>query len=158
MTTAGLATPAMCFTTSQRDSSVAAACTSSSRSSRHGADAASKSMPCRARLLKLLNESSEVDPLASPTCRVPRQILRFISQALVIDQILAHHHSPRPRSACAAVPPRRHRGPRRSRVIPNDRRPNGPRGAPARRTARRRPLAAAAREARDRGLHLTHFD
>lgn len=55
------------------------------------------------------------------------------------------------RSACAAVPPRRHRCPGRSRVTPKNRSPNGPWGAPARRRARRRPLAAA-REARDRAL------
>ena len=50
---------------------------------------------------------------------------------------------PRGRSARAAVPPRRHLGPRRPRVTRPDRRHNGPRGIPAWSRSRRSPLAGA---------------
>ena len=46
-------------------------------------------------------------------------------------------------SACAAVPPRRHRSPSRPRVTHPDRRLNDPRGAPARWQMRRLPLSGA---------------
>ena len=38
----------------------------------------------------LLQQILEVDPLASPTCRGPMRIVARITQASVIDQILAH--------------------------------------------------------------------
>lgn len=98
------------------------------------------------RWAALLQQIFEVDPLACPTCHGTLRIVAFITQASVIDQILAHlraratrepnagprsppsmrapasrgaSRAPRPplesdpgprgRSACAAVPPRRHR-------------------------------------------------
>ena len=47
--------------------------------------------------------------------------------------------------------------PRRPRVTRPDRRPNGPRGAPARWQSRRSPLTGAL-EARDQGLYSAHLD
>jgi len=47
----------------------------------------------------LLQQIFEVDPLACPTCRGPMRIIACITQASVIDQILAHL---RTRAATAA--------------------------------------------------------
>jgi len=41
----------------------------------------------------LLQQSFEVDPLACPTCRGPMRIIACITQAAVIDQILAHRRT-----------------------------------------------------------------
>jgi hypothetical protein len=87
-----------------------------------------------------LQQIFEVDPLACPTCRGPMRIVAFITQTSVIDQILAHLRTrvtrsarlrpdgplsrprrpahTRGRSACAAVPLRRHLGPSRPRGHP----------------------------------------
>ena len=90
------------------------------------------------RWAALLQQIFEVDPLACPTCRGPMRIIAFITQASVIDQILAHlraraaresrtwprsPHRRGPRRpattrgplAWAAVPPERLLGPRRHR-------------------------------------------
>ncbi len=45
------------------------------------------------RWAALLQQIFEVDPLACPTCRGPMRIIAFITQASVIDQILAHRRT-----------------------------------------------------------------
>jgi len=70
----------------------------------------------------LLQQIFEVDPLACPSCHGVMRFIAFITQALVIDQILAHL---RARAAPAA------RGGARS--PPSPRGPSGPR--PTRRPA-----------------------
>jgi hypothetical protein len=66
------------------------------------------------RWAALLQQIFEVDPLACPTCRGPMRIIACITQASVIDQILAHL---RPRAAtathAAARSPPSTRGPSR---------------------------------------------
>jgi len=51
------------------------------------------------RWAALLQQLFEFDPLTCPTCRSPMRIVAFITQASVIDQILAHL---RTRAATAA--------------------------------------------------------
>ena len=63
----------------------------------------------------LLQQISEVDPLACPTCRGPMRIIACITQASVIDQILAPL---RPRAATEA-----HAA---ARSPPSTRGPSGP--------------------------------
>ena len=72
----------------------------------------------------LLQQIFEVDPLAYPTCRGPMRIIAFMTQASVIDQILAHL---RARAATAAHDA--------ARSPPSTRGPSGP-------GATRRPAAA----------------
>lgn len=66
----------------------------------------------------LLQQLFEVDPLACPTCHGAMRIVAFITQASVIDQILAHL---RTRAARAA-----HAGPRSppSTRVPTSRGPS----------------------------------
>ena len=123
------------------------------------------------RWAALLLQIIAVDPLTCPTCHGTMRVVACITQASVVNQILTHlragaaHVSMAPqrpattrgRSTRAAVPPRRHRGPRRARVTPMRGRPNGPHGVRVRRRARRRQLAAA-RQARERGLDSTCLD
>ena len=63
----------------------------------------------------LLQQIFEVDPLACPTCRGPMRIIACITQASVIDQILAPL---RPRAATAT-----HAA---ARSPPSTRGPSGP--------------------------------
>jgi hypothetical protein len=50
------------------------------------------------RWAALLPQIFEVDPLACPTCHGTMRVVAFITQASVIDQILAHlRAAPRPR-------------------------------------------------------------
>jgi len=42
------------------------------------------------RWAALLRQSFEVDPLACPRCAGPMRIVAFITQSVVIDQILTH--------------------------------------------------------------------
>ena len=74
------------------------------------------------RWAALLQQIFEVDPLTCPTCRGPMRIIAFITQATVIDQLLAHL---RTRAATAA-----HAG---ARSPPSTRGPLGP--SPTRRPA-----------------------
>jgi hypothetical protein len=71
------------------------------------------------RRAALLQQIFEVDPLTCPTCHRAMRIVAFITQASVIDQILAHR---RPRAAREA-----HAGPR-SAIPRCDRRGRGGRG------------------------------
>ena len=71
-----------------------------------------------------LQQIFEVDPLACPTCRGPMRIIAFITQASVIDQILAHLRTRAATAAHAAA-----------RSPPSTRGPSGP-------DATRRPAAA----------------
>jgi len=110
----------------------------------------------------LLQQSFEVDPLACPTCRGPMRIIACITQAAVIDQILAHR---RTRAAtathAAARSPPSTRGPSGSGPHATTRR--GPRG-PLRLTptprpregtfgVRVRPTGASDRSPRRPGAH-----
>ena len=82
----------------------------------------------RRRWAALLQQIFEVDPLACPRCRGPMRVVACITQPSVIDRILTHL---RTRAATAAHPG--------ARESPLNRRPDGPRGAPAGWMARRRP-------------------
>ncbi len=62
------------------------------------------------RWATLLQQIFEVDPLACPTCQGPMRLVAFITQASVIDQILAHLRTRAvreahagPRTTCASV-------------------------------------------------------
>ena len=62
------------------------------------------------RWATLLQQIFEVDPLACPTCHGPMRLVAFITQASVIDQILAHLRTRAareahagPRTTCASV-------------------------------------------------------
>jgi hypothetical protein len=62
------------------------------------------------RWATLLQQVFEVDPLACPTCHGPMRLVTFITQASVIDQILAHLRTRAareahagPRTTCASV-------------------------------------------------------
>ncbi len=76
------------------------------------------------RWAALLQQIFEIDPLACPTCHGPMRVVAFITQASVIDQILAHL---RTRGSPTA--------PGGARSPPSTRRPSGPGAA-------RRPAAA----------------
>ncbi len=82
----------------------AAACTTPTEASR--------------RWAALLQQIFEVDSLACPTCRGPMRIIACITQASVIDQILAHLRS---RAAHAA-----HAAHAAARSPPSTRGPSGP--------------------------------
>lgn len=64
----------------------------------------------------LLQQLFEVDPLACPTCHGPLRVVAFITQASVIDRILAHL---RTRAA------RRRRPDRHLSTAPSPRQPRG---------------------------------
>ena len=118
--------------------------------------------PCgRAPTAALLQQFFEVDLLACPSCHGAMRLVAFITQTSVIDQILTHlrtraardsHAGPRSRSAGGAVPPARRMGPASIAPPNGDRRAHGPRGAPARRRARR-PPSVGARAVGDRTLY-----
>lgn len=79
------------------------------------------------RWAALLRQLFEVDPLVCPRCAGPMRIVACITQAAVIDQILAHVDG-RPRSPCPCTRPE----------VPACRSPahgSGPRGVPMRPTS-----------------------
>ena len=80
------------------------------------------------RWAALLQQIFEVDPLACPTCRGPMRIIAFITQASVIDQILAHLRTRAAREAHAGP-----RSPPSTRAPPSrgaSRVPRAPAAAP----------------------------
>ena len=80
------------------------------------------------RWATLLQQSLEVDPLACPTCHGPMRVVACMTQASVIDQILAHrriraareaHARPRsPPSTRASASRSQSRAPRPSAEAP----------------------------------------
>jgi len=70
------------------------------------------------RWAALLQQIFEVDPLACPTCRGPMRIIACITQASVIDRILAHRRTRVATATHAAAGNRRpSRGPRSRRTF-----------------------------------------
>lgn len=66
------------------------------------------------RWAALLQQVFEVDPLVCPTCRGPMRIIAFITQASVIDQILAHLRARATREPHAGPRSPHRRGPART--------------------------------------------
>ena len=93
----------------------------------HGTTVGTPTAPAEAtrRCAALLPQIFEIDPLACPTCRGPMRIIACITQASVIEQILASF-----RARAAREPP----------AGPRSRQSTGPPRAGARHAPRARPL------------------